>query len=158
MSLLATEEAERRRTPVLIIDEAHLLDRVQLEEVRMLTNTEMDSRSPLAVLLVGQPTLRRQLKLGVFAALDQRVTLRAAIGPMEASETATYITHRIKQAGRSDTLFSDDAITLIHETSRGLPRAVNNLAYHALTAAYFDKKAIVDQSAARKAVAEFDTE
>ncbi|MGW2939018.1 ExeA family protein, partial [Streptomyces sp. NPDC001156] len=61
-------------------------------------------------------------------------------------------------AGRSDTLFSDDAISLIHTTSRGLPRAVNNLAVQALLAAFVDDKAIVDESSARAAVAEVTTE
>src|SRR5579864_4556725 len=69
--LLAAEEQERRRRVVLIIDEGHLLTADQLEELRLLTNAEMDSQSPFALLLVGQPTLARQLRLGVFAALDQ---------------------------------------------------------------------------------------
>lgn len=69
-------------------------------------------------------------------------------------ETASYITHHLTLAGRSGPLFSDDAITLIHATSRGLPRAVNNLAIQALIAAYAGRKAIVDESAARTAAAE----
>ena len=67
-TLLAAEEHERRRRVVFIIDEAHLLAPDQLEELRLLTNAEMDSQSPFALLLVGQPTLARQLRLGVFAA------------------------------------------------------------------------------------------
>ena len=94
----------------------------------MLTNSEMDSRSALCCLLVGQPTLRRRVKLSSFAALDQRIALRYAMAPMTAEETASYIEHHLKLAGRSDTLFSDDAVTMIHSVSRGLPRAVNNLA------------------------------
>ena len=58
---------------VVIIDEAHLHGPDQLEELRLLTNAEMDSQSPFALLLVGQPALARQLRLGVFAALDQRI-------------------------------------------------------------------------------------
>jgi type II secretory pathway predicted ATPase ExeA len=71
---------------------------------------------------------------------------------------AGYLTHHIKLAGRSDTLFSDDAISLIHTTSRGLPRAVNNLAIQALLAAFIDDKTIVDESSARAVVAEVTTE
>ena len=59
---------------------------------------------------------------------------------MTDKETASYIAHHLKLAGRSDTLFSDDAIALIHQVSRGLPRAVNNLAVQALVAAYAGKK------------------
>ena len=92
-----------------MIDEAHLLDHAQLESIRMLTNHDMDSTSPFACLLVGQPTLRRRMKLGVLAALDQRIGLRYAMPPMTAEETGSYLRHHLALAGRSDTLFSDDA-------------------------------------------------
>jgi type II secretory pathway predicted ATPase ExeA len=155
---LAIEAAERGRTPVLILDEAHLLDHAQLEGIRMLTNSDMDSRSPFACLLVGQPTLRRRIKLGILAALDQRIALRYTLTPMTNAETAGYLKHHLALAGRSDTLFSDDAVALIHQTSRGLPRAVNNLAIQALVAAFATDKTIVDESAARTAVTEVTTE
>jgi type II secretory pathway predicted ATPase ExeA len=77
--------------------------------------------------------------------------VRYQIGGMSAADTADYIRHHCKIAGRSDTLFSDDAIGLIHNASRGHPRAINNLALHALTAAEHD---IVDENAARIAIAE----
>jgi type II secretory pathway predicted ATPase ExeA len=151
---LAAEANERGKRIVLALDEAHLLDADQLEELRLLTSADMDSRSPGAVLLIGQPTLRRRIKLGAFAALDQRIALRYAMAGMDAAETGTYIAHHLKLAGRADTLFSDDAVTLIHQVSRGMPRAVNNLAVQALVAALADNKAIVDESSARAAVTE----
>lgn len=70
---LTAEAAERGRRVVLAVDEAHLLAADQLEELRLLTNAEMDSASPFALILVGQPTLRARLRLGALAALDQRV-------------------------------------------------------------------------------------
>jgi type II secretory pathway predicted ATPase ExeA len=155
---LAAEHAERGRTPVLVIDEAHLLDHNQLEGIRMLTNHDMDSASPFACLLVGQPTLRRRIKLGMFAALDQRIALRYTLAPMNPTDTASYLRHHLALAGRTDTLFSDDATALIHQTSRGLPRAVNNLAVQALIAAFAADKAIVDESSTRAAVTEVTTE
>lgn len=151
---LAAEHAERGRTPVVIFDEAHLLDNAQLEAVRMLTNHNMDSGAPFAVLLIGQPTLRQRLRLGVLAALDQRIGVRYALAGMDATETGEYITHHLKLAGRADTLFSADAITLVHNASRGHPRAVNNLAVNALTAAFARDNAIVDEKAARIAISE----
>jgi type II secretory pathway predicted ATPase ExeA len=151
---LAAERDERGRTPVLVIDEAHLLRYEQLETIRMLTNHSMDAGSPLACLLVGQPTLRRTMKLAVLAALEQRVAVRYTMPPMTSAETTSYITHHIKLAGRSDTLFSDDAAALIHTTARGYPRAVNNLAIQALVATYAAGKTIVDEAAARAAVTE----
>lgn len=155
---LATEENERGRKVVVILDEAHLLDAEQLEGLRLLTNAELDSRSPFACLLVGQPTLRRRIRLGAFAALDQRVALRYAMTGMDSGETAGYIVHHLKLAGRSDTLFSDDATALIHQVSRGLPRAVNNLAVQSLVAAFAQNKSIVDESSARAAVTEVTAE
>jgi type II secretory pathway predicted ATPase ExeA len=151
---LQSERAERGRRVVVVCDEAHLLDPRQLDELRFLTSDEMDSHSLFACLLVGQPTLRRRLKLGAYAALDQRVALRYQLVGMEPAETATYITQHLALAGRKDTLFSDDAISLIHQTSRGLPRAVNNLALQALIAAFADKKSVVDERSAAAAVTE----
>jgi len=155
---LANEHAERGRVPVVVIDEAHLLDHLQLESLRMLTNHDMDSSSPFACLLVGQPTLRRRMKMGMLAALDQRIGLRYAMGPMTGEETGSYLRHHLALAGRSDTLFSDDATALIHQTSRGYPRAVNNLALQALVAAFAEDKTIVDESSARTAVTEVTAE
>src|SRR6266511_341750 len=108
----------------------------------------MDARSPFACLLLGQPTLRRRIKLGTLAALDQRIALRYHLDGMDLGETVSYLTHHLKLAGRSDTIFTDDAIGLLHQTSRGIPRAVNNLALQALVAAFADGKGTVDESAA----------
>lgn len=155
---LAAERDERGRNVVVVVDEAHLLDADQLEELRLLLNADMDSRSPFACLLVGQPTLRRRIKLGTFAALDQRIALRYAMPGMTAEETGTYIAHHLNLAGRTDTLFSDDATALIHQVARGLPRAVNNLAVQALVAAYATNRSIVDETSARAAVTEVTAE
>jgi type II secretory pathway predicted ATPase ExeA len=148
---LAAEVAERGRTPVLALDEAHLLGHQQLEAIRMLTNYEYDSASPLAVLLIGQPHLRHNMKLGILAALEQRITTRYTMAPMTAAETGDYLRHLTKQAGRSDTLFSDDAAELIHHTARGYPRAINNLAQAALIATFTTSKTIVAEQAVRAA-------
>ncbi len=152
--LLAAEEHERGRAVVVICDEAHLLHTDQLEELRLLLNADMDSTSPFACLLIGQPTLRRRIKLGTFAALDQRIALRYHLPGMDQAETGDYISHHLKLAGRADPLFSDDATALIHQVSRGLPRAVNNLAIQALIAGYAARKSIVDETSARAAITE----
>jgi len=156
--LLAAEHAERGKQVVLVVDEAHLLDADCLEGLRCLSNADMDQTAPFCLLLLGQPTLRRRLRLGAFAALDQRVGLRYTIHGLEPGETAAYIAHHLKLAGRTDPLFSDDAVALIHQVSRGLPRLVNNLATQALVACFAAGKAIVDESAARLAVAEVSGE
>ena len=153
-SLLAGELDERSRLPVVVIDEAHLLANTDLESLRMLTNSTLDTGSNFALLLIGQPTLRRRLKLAVLAALDQRISTRFAITGMDPAETTAYIRHHLAFVGRSDTLFSDDAVTAIHQATRGYPRAVNNLAVSALIATYAADKAIVDLGAAQSAITE----
>ncbi len=152
--ILAGEHAERGRTPVLVIDEAHLLNHAQLDALRMMTNHGLDSGQPFALLLLGQPTLRRMIKLGVLAALDQRIAVRYPMAGMTAEETSGYIRHHLQLAGRSDPLFSDDAINLIHQSARGKPRTINNLAIQSLLATFAAGKAIVDENAARTAVTE----
>src|SRR5439155_14465838 len=73
---------------------------------------------------------------------------------MTAAETASYVSHHIKLVGRPDQLFTEDALTLIHTTARGYPRAVNNLSLQALVAAFAAVKNLVDEPAARAAVSE----
>ncbi len=153
-ALLAAEEQERRRRVVFVVDEAHLLSPEQLEEIRLLTNAEMDSRSPFALILVGQPTLVRRLRMGIFAALDQRIATRYQLRPMDLAESARYLPHKLALAGRSDPLFADDAVARLHQASLGLPRALDNLARDALIAAAADGKALVDDACAKRAVAE----
>jgi type II secretory pathway predicted ATPase ExeA len=130
--LLAAEEAERHRRVLVVVDEAHLLTPAQLEELRLLTNQELDSASPFAGILVGQPTLARQLRMGVFAALDQRIATRFTIKPMDLAESTTYLRHHLALVGRDEPLFADDAIARLHRVSNGLPRALNNAATAAL--------------------------
>jgi type II secretory pathway predicted ATPase ExeA len=77
---------------------------------------------------------------------------------MSLAETASYVAHHVALAGRKDTLFSDDAVARIHESGRGLPRAVNNLARQALVATYANHASVVDDKAARQAVAEAESD
>jgi type II secretory pathway predicted ATPase ExeA len=153
-NVLAGEAAERGRTPVLVIDEAHLLDHEQLESIRLMTNHDMDSSTPFATILVGQPTLRHSVKLGVLAALEQRITVRYQMKGMTPEETAGYIRHHLEQAGRTAELFTDEAIAQVHQAARGKPRTVNNIAVAALIATAGAGKNLVDHASARAAIAE----
>ncbi len=121
----------------------------------MLTNHDLDSGSPLAILLIGQPPCGACLRVGYMTALDQRVQLRyhipaPALTPAEASGTsaATLST----PAG--PTPCSPTTPSRHHAHARALPRAVNRLAVTALLAACATGKTIVDESAARTAISE----
>lgn len=152
--LLARERDERDKRTVLICDEAHLLDADQLEQLRMLTNDAMDSASLLAVVLLGQPSLRRTIRRGSFAALDQRIAVRYQLDPLDTAQTARYLTHHLSLAGRTDALFADDATAAIAQAARGLPRQIGNLAIAALVAGYTRNNRIIDHDCATAAIAE----
>lgn len=152
--LLTRERDERDKHTVLIIDEAHLLDPDQLEQVRILTNTDMDAGTHLAIVLLGQPTLRRTLRRGSYAALDQRIATRYHLQPLGPAQTGDYIRHHLAIAGRCDPLFADDATTAIAHTSRGLPRQIGNLAVAALIAGYARRNTIIDMDCATAAIAD----
>ena len=102
--LLAAEAAERHRRVTVILDEAHLAAPDQLEELRLMLNAEMDSASPFAAILAGQPTLNRQLRMGTFAALDQQIATRFTIKPMDLAESAGYLRHHLRLAARGPRL------------------------------------------------------
>ncbi|HUH68091.1 MAG TPA: hypothetical protein VLZ05_03955 [Mycobacterium sp.] len=127
----------------------------ETEALRLLTNHRLDTESPFATILLGQPTLAAKMALGTLAALEQRITARRAITGMTSDETASYLRHHLKLVGRSDPLFTDDAIAHIHQAGRGKPRAVNRLALAALIAA---GKNLVDDASARSAVTETNNE
>jgi len=126
----------------------------QLEELRLLSNAEMDSASPFAALLLGQPPLATRLRQGVFSALDQRISVRYTLDGMDLAESVAYLRHHLELAGRSDPLVADDAAARLHRYSNGIPRALNNAATAALMAAAADGKGLVDDVCAKKAVAE----
>jgi type II secretory pathway predicted ATPase ExeA len=152
---LAAEASERDRTPILLIDEAHIFDHNGLDAIRLLTNHDLDTGAPFATILLGQPDLAQKIRYGILAAFDQRISVRHHMTGMTADETAGYIRHHLSLAtGRSDPLFGDDAIGLIHANSRGKPRAVNNLCLAALLAARANDKPIVDEASARSAITE----
>ena len=140
---------EGKRTPVVIIDEGHLLGRDMLEEIRFLMNFRMDSFSPLSLILMGQPELRLTLQTQAYEAIAQRVNLRFHLPAMDANDTAAYIRHHLKVVGVERELFTDDALHLIHEYSGGVARKVNNLCTSCLLHAFSRSKSLVDDRMVR---------
>jgi general secretion pathway protein A len=135
---------EKNKTPVIIVDEAHLLSREMLEEIRFLLNFKMDSYSPLSLLLAGQTELRDTLSKQVYDAISQRVQVRYHLPSFERKETEGYIGKHLENAGRSKELFSDAAVDIIHEYTGGISRKINNVCTAGLMYAMSQKKRIVD--------------
>src|SRR3989454_2647964 len=91
---------EQNREPVLIIDEAQLIPtKSTLDEIRLLTNFQLDDQNLLSVLLIGQPELETRLQRPAYAPLRQRIGIRFRLGPLTLEETIRYIEHRIHVAG-----------------------------------------------------------
>lgn len=118
--------------PVCVIDEAHLLNREMLEEVRFLLNFKMDAQSPMALILVGQSELWDRLRLQSFAAIRQRIDLQCKISHYDRSETQTYVTCHLNYAGCGRPIFSEKAIDSIYRFSSGTARLINKVCTHCL--------------------------
>lgn len=129
---------------VLAVDEAHLLDRAALEELRMLTNSEMDKRSLISIILLGQIWLRDRLRYREYEALSQRLRLRYALEGLTEKQTGQYIQHHLSLAGCTRELFTADAVKQVFLSSGGLLRPINNLCFASLLKAKSCGKKVVD--------------
>jgi len=118
--------------PVCVVDEAHLLDREMLEEIRFLLNFKMDAQSPMALVLVGQSELWEKLRLQAYTAIRQRIDLQCKISYYDRSQVQTYIERHLTYAGATQDLFTGKAIDEIHRFSGGAARLVNKACTHSL--------------------------
>ena len=134
--LLAENAADR--TVVLVIDEAQLLPRDVLEQVRLISNLETEREKLIQIVLVGQPELRELLGRDDLRQLQQRITVRYHLERMAADDIHEYIRHRLRIAanGREPVLFAPAAIRKIAAYSKGLPRLINSVCDRALLLAY----------------------
>jgi len=123
------------RDTVIIVDEAQLIaDDGVFEEVRLLMNFQTDDRFLVTLLLIGSPELRERVRR--LKHLDQRITIRYHLNTLDYTHTAAYVTHRLKMAGRATPIFTEEAIKLIFDFTRGTPREINNLCDVALLVGY----------------------
>lgn len=145
---------EAGRPVVLLVDEAQTIPAPDtLEELRLLTNFQLDAENLMGMILVGQPELNRRLATPRFRPLAQRVGIRFHLSGFDARQTADFIRSRLAAVGRSNELFEPDAVARIFELSRGIPRVINNLCSNALLSAYLQQtepigRSIVDDVAA----------
>ena len=142
------------KTAVLIVDEAHLLPDKSLEDLRLLTADSLDQKSPFALVLSGQPLLRERLAEPQHGALAQRVTVRIRLRSLTDSETALFLDKHLRSCGAHRSLFEPDAVTLLFQHSRGVPRPLQGLALGALMAAATSGKKTVDADAVQQALLE----
>ena len=151
------ERDDAGQQPVIVIDEAHLLGREMLEEVRFLLNFDIDSRAPLALILAGQPELRTTLKLETVAAIAQRVNLRAHLprSPQKKAPNISSTTWRKPvPPGRSS---PNQRYAFYTSKTGGLPRLINSVASACMLYAYTHQRQLIDDALVKEVIdTEFD--
>jgi general secretion pathway protein A len=153
---LMSRHAQGLRT-VLVVDEAHLLPRHLLEEIRLLSNFETNRDKLLQIILCGQPELHDLLTQPDLRQLKQRVSLKCSIKMLAAHETPEYIRSRLRVAGaRDENLFEPEATRMIHRFSGGIPRIVNNICDNALLTGFSQGSARITAAIISDVVDELD--
>jgi general secretion pathway protein A len=121
---------------LLIIDEAQRLSHELLEQIRLLSNIELNDRKLIDIFLVGQSELNEMLREERYKAISQRITLRYNIDPLTENETDQYIRHRLEIAGATKNIFTADAIREVFYLTHGYPRLINIICDSALLSGY----------------------
>lgn len=132
-------------SPVLIVDEAQLISDMEIfDEIRLLTNFQLDDRNLITIILMGQPELRGMLSSPVFEPLRQRITMQFHLTPLEIDDVQEYLDCRLEVAGGFAGLFTPDAVQRIYDLSQGVPRRINQIATNAILEGYGRDEAIID--------------
>ncbi|GAA0336221.1 AAA family ATPase [Bacillus carboniphilus] len=133
-----------RIQPIVVVDEAHLLDREMLEEVRFLLNFKMDAQSPLSLILVGQNELWDRLKMQSYAAIRQRIDLQCKLSHFDRAQTGEYMKRHLTYSGAQRDIFSDSAIDCVFQYSSGSARLINKVCTHSLLYGAQNQRKIID--------------
>lgn len=156
----ALAERLARNSPwVLMIDEAQSLPDELLEEIRLLTNMERAEQKLLPLVLLGQPEFGARLNDPRLRHVKQRVAVRCSLGPLSPRESAAYIAKRIRVAGGDGvSMFTREAVELIHLRAGGIPRTINVLCDNALLTAFALGRKPVDQQVVEEVSADLDVQ
>jgi general secretion pathway protein A len=132
------------RDTVIMVDEAQLIeDETVFEELRLLLNFQTDDRFLVTLVLIGSQELAGKVRR--LRHLDQRVAIRYHLNTLDDGHTTTYIAHRLKMAGQAAQIFTEEAIKLIFDFTRGTPREINNLCDIALLVGYSKRVKEIDE-------------
>jgi general secretion pathway protein A len=151
-----SELARKGRSVFLVVDEAHLLPHNIFDQLRFLLNDEMDSTSLLSLVLLGQPDLAHKLRFAPFEALSQRIAVRFHLNPFDLEETAAYVKHHLRVAGRREPIFSDGFLASLHDHTKGVARRINNLCRNALLLGATEQKPILDETDLKRVIRDLD--
>ena len=140
---------------VIIIDEAHVIENKKIfEELRMLLNFQRKDRFLLTLLLLGQPELRKNIDN--IKQLAQRIAVRYHLDRLNKQETESYIMHRLKIAGNTDSIFTAEATKLIYQQSGGIPRRINHICDMSLFIGFGKKVDKIDEELIKETVSDLE--
>jgi len=153
------QENAAGKTVVLVIDEAQNLDPLVLEQIRLISNLETETDKLIQIVLAGQPELEQMLEREDLRQLNQRITVRFRLGPLDYEDTLAYIQHRLEIAGgwRAVTI-SPDALKKIFRYTQGLPRLVNVLCDRVMLIAYTEEAREITRKMVAQAIGELRRE
>lgn len=137
--------SNKKKVPVIVIDEAHLLKNENLAEIQIILNFDIDSTDPSIFIMVGQTYLRDIITRPIHKSLNQRFTLKYNIVPLEKNEIKEYIKHQLNIAGCRKEIFTESAYEAIFLNTGGNPRDIGNLATKALTLGSIEGKEIITE-------------
>lgn len=153
-SVLAELFESRRKTCIIAIDEAQTLSLSMIQELRFIMNFDVDSYSPLGLILSGQPEFRPTLRSPLMIPIWRRVETHYHLSGMSEKETREYIEHQLASAGCERPLFPDEVVRKIHEHSRGISATINTLCKGCLLDAAMRKQNLVDSQNLERVLAE----
>lgn len=144
------------RITAVIIDEAQNLDVDVLEQLRLLTNLETDTRKLLQIVLIGQPELQGILNNPHLQQISQRITTRYHLEPLRQGDVEIYVQHRMVIAGLPEhvSIFSKDALKFVAKKTKGIPRLINIICDRAMLGAYAENKDHISLAVMKKAARE----
>jgi|TARA_B100000315_G_C14582619_1_gene591322 type II secretory pathway predicted ATPase ExeA len=130
--------------PVLFVDEAHRLNNEILQELRLLTNFEIDSFNALTVLLCAREEISLRFGLSSLEALANSITITIHLDSLPEQESLTYIEERIGKCGNTAPIFTPNAVKLIHQASGGIMRDINRIAHASMVQGYLSRSVQVE--------------
>ena len=130
--------------PVLLVDEAHLLNNDILAELRLLTNYQIDSMNALSIILCGAESLTRKFGLSMLESLANSITITISVDSLTKEESFTYIESRLSSCGSKTPLLTKPAMELIHQAAGGIMRTIGTISNAALMKAYMSKSQQVE--------------
>lgn len=149
------EQLRRNFNVILIIDEAQNLTPSVLEEVRMLSNLETEAEKLIQIIFLGQPELKKKLALPRLEQLRQRIAFYYQLTPLNREDSIAYVHHRLKIAGGNGrAYFTDEALNMVYEFSKGVPRLINQICDSALLSGYIYEKPQIDAELLNEVIGE----